>query len=114
MAQRRACPPAEPEQQLARGTEQGDSGASGGRGEGKVVDQKSSVFPSPWESSPHALRHERLGSRGEEGQLAQPVPGTVPFGLRQSGRDGSHVEAVGGILMTPGWSVCNQNVLVLV
>lgn len=26
----------------------------------------------------------------------------------------SHVEAVGEILMTPGWSVCNQNVLVLV
>lgn len=79
-----------------------------------MIDQKASVLPSLRESSPRALLPERLRSRGEEGRLAQRAPGTVPFGLRQSGRDGSHVEAVGGILMTPGGSVRYQNVLVLV
>lgn len=79
-----------------------------------MINQKSNVFTSLWESSPHALFHERLRSLGEEGLLAQRALGRVPFGLRQSGRERSHVEAVGGILMTPGWSVRNQNVLVLV
>lgn len=51
-----------------------------------MINQKSKVFTSLWESSPHALFRERLRSRGDEGLLAPRALGTVPFGLRQSGR----------------------------
>lgn len=79
---------------------------NGRRGEGKVIVHK----PSLWGRSPH---DPSQSSSTAKGRKALELWKMALFGLRRAG-ERSPVEAGRGILMRPGWSLCNQNVLVLV